>query len=393
MAINDDVDREYGPIDTVPVLRADGGMVPNTNRVPETDVFEEPTVANELPKFEGVFNIHNDTANKINDLSSIRGALARNCAVCAEDAVAIDTIAPGFLSAENPVGLFTEEPSKAQYEQTMQSVDAELDAQYQSLKNSVIEVSTRLYTFASECSKQYTGRYINLMSDINRSIARLLFACERDEVGEIAYIFGNKQKWSQLQSVPLSTLSGEYAIVASDTPPKTGFEGSFIEPFLQRFAEQFKTNTGLLRTLEHLYIGEENVLFINNVRSSFDENAVTLYRETAGDTIQASPPSLTLGMLFHLLRSNRLVTFINALQALHQNRIHLLVDLPEQIKQVDANPDDSTQGKINAVVALSSIGSHVHFDSMNILSTLSALFKLMTALRDCICAMSKTQEA
>lgn len=387
MGLNDNVNREFGPIDNMPTIIADGKQTPEGHTVNESDVFTEPTVAGQIPEFNSAFLISSDTVNKIGDLNSVKSTLQRNCAVCTEDAQHIDTLIPGFLNDERPVEMFSVDPSQNQYEQTMNSIDGELDASYQSLKTSTGELAVKLYAFASECSWQYNNRYVGLMSNVNRAVAKLLVTTDREDVGQVPYVFGNKQRWSALMDISLNTLSEDYCVAVGDTPPTTGFEGTFLEPFLKEFGTNFKNNH-FVRTLEELANDPDvNVLHSNGVRYQLTEN--DLQREGPSYTPEETP-SLTLGTLFRLLSSNRLVQYIAALQSVHQNRIHLLTSIPDQIKEVDES-DAKEQDKISRVIELSSICSQVHFDSVAILTTLSNLHKIMTSLKCMVVSMAETQ--
>lgn len=385
MGINDEADKLFGPVDSVPVLTANGEPTPPGHTVKESDVFSEPTVAGELPKFDGVFEISNTAANKLHDLSNVQQNLQRTCAVCVEDALAIDTILPGFISDERPIGLFSEEPTKTQYDETVEAVDGAMDSQYQSLRTSVAEISKKLYTFGSECSKQYGNRYVTLLSETNRAIANLLFTCDKDEVKQITYVFEDRTRWSELMEVNIDALSNRVVIAASDPQPRHGFEGTFLDEFINAIAK-LAENRSFSRNLERLMIKGDMVYFTNGTAFTFSETDITLL----ADTSMESYPTLTLGNLFKLLRTNDLAKYLDAIQAVLVNQLHLLVSVDEQLAGIESQETD-LQAKINATVAINSIVSNVHFHTMGILSTLSQSYKLMCALRDMVVSLTETQ--
>lgn len=117
---------------TILLVNKTGTPVPSDNdinAVATSRFFGAPVIPNELPNLNAAFLITSQISTAASDISSIRSSVASNCSVCREDAEVIDSLIPGFISDDRPLGYFTDKKTKTQFTETLASMDAEIESQ------------------------------------------------------------------------------------------------------------------------------------------------------------------------------------------------------------------------------------------------------------------------
>lgn len=111
---------------TVLVTRVGSVLDRLTPKEPPTaeQIFGDNIVLNELPNLNAKFVILKDEANRVSDINSFKNSITSKCAMCQEDARALDTITDGqFISPEKPIGYFTKDNSQTQYMETLKALN------------------------------------------------------------------------------------------------------------------------------------------------------------------------------------------------------------------------------------------------------------------------------
>lgn len=376
MGLNDDVNNEYAALDGDSVIKAVDKPAPDFRPVPESDVFDEPTVAGEVPKFTAIFELEDKRRNDVSDIVEVRSTIARNCGVCTEDANVVNNLVEGFISDERPIALFSEEPTKIQYEETMQSLDAELTRQVEAMTLSLVDISHSYATHCKKLASVYTGKYPLLLARLNSSIAKMLFALEKDEVKQISYTFNNRVRWSQLMEYPLANYfqdamdSSAYRVVEE-------FAGSFLDKSSVKFTEILK-NRSVLKTLELLASNQGHYLFISGQLYAVDEAGTGLVHFT-GEGVVGNSNQFTMGNLFRLLESDGLYKYIRLLESVFAGNIQQLAVVEGLTQEINAS-NTSVNEKIEALVALSTTVSEIRHNAAGIMNIQSGVYRLLEAM-------------
>lgn len=377
MGLNDDVDNQFGAIDDSSFIKAVDKNPTDFVPVKETDVFDEPTVAGELPKFSGLFELEEKRRNDATDLVEVRSSMNRACGVCMEDITVINNLVPGFVSDDRPLEMFTEEPTRTGYEETMQSVDAELSKQCQTMSSSVVELANGYLNLSKELGDIYAVKYPLLLSQLNTSIAKLLFTLKKDDINQISYIFSNRVRWHQLMDYPLGG-------VINDVMPTEGyavveeFKGSFLDKSSNLLVECLK-NISFKRNLAILNRSVVNKIVIAGEVYQIDDENFMLSKYT-GERCDESASDLTLGALFRLLESNTIHTYLKRLANTYRCEIDVLKTIEAQVQEINTAETASITEKIDPLVALSSMVSEVRHNAVGIMNIQSGIYGLLTAL-------------
>lgn len=169
MSLNDDVDEGLEPFIEPNDINGDQAIAPSINLITKTDtpkpsdnninaiptsrLFGPGLVKNELPNLDAEFTIITDTTNKIADITGIKNTIESSCGVCQEDASAIDSVVPGFISDDRPLGYFTEDKTKTQYTQTLNSLNVQIEANIEKLKFHTLDTTEKLVNSYRELAK------------------------------------------------------------------------------------------------------------------------------------------------------------------------------------------------------------------------------------------------
>lgn len=122
--LNFDVDEGLED-DTILVANTDDNFT--QPEVTNQDLFGVDVIDNEVPKFTAEFVINADRANKIADLEEVRTAIEAINGISKEDAELVDSLSPGFLNEDRPLGYFTDKKSGTQLKESMNTIDGALD--------------------------------------------------------------------------------------------------------------------------------------------------------------------------------------------------------------------------------------------------------------------------
>lgn len=108
-------------------------------------IFGEGLVSNEVPNLAAIFVDENNSVCSIAaELLDISSSLKKSNGICKEDALVIDSVSKGFINDKKPLGFFTEDKSKTQYQTTLQTLDKEVDLNIAKIIDGINSFSDRV---------------------------------------------------------------------------------------------------------------------------------------------------------------------------------------------------------------------------------------------------------
>lgn len=192
MSLNDDVDEGLDDVVDAPDTNPDSPTPPpvilankteppepednDINHVPLTQLFGSPIVPGELPNLDAEFIITTEIANKASDIANVQSVINSQCSMCQEDALAVDSVVPGFISDKRPLGFFTENKTKTQLTQTMASLESAIDLQLIELKDACLKITEKLVP-------AYRDIHLRASEYIQKNLVRYQFALSEIVVG------------------------------------------------------------------------------------------------------------------------------------------------------------------------------------------------------------------
>lgn len=215
MSLNDDVDDglvedtdEVNP--TQPVLPAVTikPAEPGEKSTPITndDLFGVGAVEGELPNINAEFVELSTQADKVSDLATIKTDIGSSCTVCKEDAELIDTLVPGFISPDHPLGMYTEKKTRTQAVETGRTLTAIIDKEF-------IELQTRLDSLIDKSAEKFTTLTRNFEEGIVEKSASskaviegLVDSFGEGGVGGKFYLFNDKSNINDILDEKLTGL-------------------------------------------------------------------------------------------------------------------------------------------------------------------------------------------
>lgn len=186
MGLNDDVDDGLPPEETadfdpnlpVPdpiVIQVDDSLEDKNTEVTEEDLFGTGVIKNEVPNLNAQFVLTVEQCNKTMDLIDVRNTIARSNGICREDAELIDSNVPGFIGNKRPLGFFTEDKSRTQFSESLNSLDKTIDSNLgiitQQAKDSATATSTKMLPLIKELPNKVLEVTAELQNEISKLIA------------------------------------------------------------------------------------------------------------------------------------------------------------------------------------------------------------------------------
>lgn len=202
MGLNDDVDEglesgtEFPDINPEQPYPEQTTFITDITNVGKQDsptdeqLFGENVVANELPNINAQFVLTTESYYKLEDLISVRSDIVKSRGVCMEDANILSNQIPGFINEERPIGFFTEDKTRTQYSETLNTIDKAIDAQTAEIVIKALDTAEKSCKALSTGFKDIEAKIISKLSTIQDDIAKLsLFLAKHPEESYHAHSF------------------------------------------------------------------------------------------------------------------------------------------------------------------------------------------------------------
>lgn len=373
MSLNQENDDEYGPLNDEPKTIIASNTPEDNSKVPDSAIFSSVSVKGELPTFDAVFELQGVKANNLRDLVEVHDTLKANGTVSIENIETIEALSPGFVNEENPLGFYSQEPTKTRYKETMLSMSATLDRQYGELRNLLVENASAFWKVASENRERLQPQFVDGLIGINRAIAKALHSHDRDEPEKIPYIFNNRKRLGDFLRAPSGLIFGDCVSVPGDKP-QTGFEGTLAEKYIEQYCAVFRGRRDLTTTMESvLSVVDCNWLSLNGQLYTFYEGTLnTLFNQ------DLHYGGFTIGNLVGSIGSDRMRNYLKMLDEVYLTLLNGFQEVPTKVEAIEKNEQFTTAQKLDEICKIS---AQMHENQMLICALLdlfSGIFCLLT---------------
>lgn len=277
--LNDDVDEGLEPYLQAPNHNPEAADAPQITLVNKTDpatpgddcpnnvkvssIFGGPVIAGEIPNLDANFVLVEDAKNRINDIVDVRLQLADSNGMCCEDAQVVDSVAPGFINENRPLGYFTQHKTSVQYKAALQTLDNKIEIEIENLKQSAIDSLEKQIAVFEGVSGVLASK-MNLLLARNQQVQISLaqaFTCSRELAKEfVESPFTFSRSCDEIKDIPeLSGVEAYFynpnfvanfnALLCCDAPAYFSFCGCineyvegepFIKPAQDKYGSSFE---------------------------------------------------------------------------------------------------------------------------------------------------------
>lgn len=203
MGLNDDVD------DGLPDLQEGEPNLNPNQPTPEKSLFVpqlekrdpkdfvEPTneelfgvgvVKNQVPNINAEFTLLKDNYNKASDLLNVKDALTTSNGISREDAEVIDSITPGFINEKKPLGFFTEDKSRTQLNESVNTINKTVDFQYTTIYENLKTQIDKYHAILSPVIINMETKLIDSAIDLQKDIASIAESVNVEDTGKFELV-------------------------------------------------------------------------------------------------------------------------------------------------------------------------------------------------------------
>lgn len=388
MGLNDEVDQDYKPL---PDIEGDNKVettfvplnqgISSDNNVTANDMFKGPVVPNEVPNFNSVFLLEEERSNKVSDLLTLKLDIQRSNAVSVEDARSLDAITPGFINETNPEGFFTQEPSKTQLTETLNSIDAALDRQYQESKSVAQEFACNYVDQFNKFFEEIEMFYFQNLTNLHKAIAQLLYVNKANELEEIKFRFTRSVNWYDFLNYDIERVIDGECVRVSNTATKQ--DGELLTKFKDNIREVL--NKTQVRSNMVRIFKQQPTILINQQAYVFDESGLT----PTQDKDESDYTSVTVGSLINILASPYFQERTHQLLSILMHYKDSIADSKQQIEEIDSNTEQNIKIKLKGIASIMGANQVNYQITTGVLSHLHMCFATVTVLANIVNTMKE----
>lgn len=349
--------------------------------VDDKTIFGQDIVPNEIPNLAAIFIDNEQKVYSVaSELLDISSSLKKSNGICKEDAIVIDSISKGFINEKKPLGFFTEDKSKTQFQTTLQSLDKEVDL-------NLAKIIENLNSFSDRVGELTLTRINELKAETNERVALL-----QKEIHGLLTLVSYPSSQTKLPdgfnvNSFLEIRIGEHESRNSDN----------LEEGIEKLPDDIKLKIVNLRKgllwpnkflsrLAHLYASEKNGL--SETLFCFGDSLNTVMID--GSEISDLPANHKLARehirLFNndtiylhstLITSVRFKRSLEVLTGLAINLTNKILDTKRIVKEISLSTETNLNDKLNS---LDNISKNVVRDSLMLTSILTFFEELLEFL-------------
>lgn len=126
------------------------------------EIFKGPVVPNELPTLDAEFVVFEDLQDHAADVQSIKFRLEQSKAIDKREAMAIESIVPGFAGRRTPLAGFTQLPTSTQLREARESIDERYGMCLNDLANGAKKLAAQVLKEVTDFYKGLDGSLLEI---------------------------------------------------------------------------------------------------------------------------------------------------------------------------------------------------------------------------------------
>ena len=399
--LNDDVDEgldtspepsEINPEQPIPqeiLFKMDISSGVEEEKPTPEDLFGVGLVKNEVPNLNAEFHLVEESINKLMDLETVYADIRSSNGVSKEDAEVVDALMPGFISDKKPIGFFTEDKSRTQLSETLNTINQAIDAQTADIVIKASDIAERSSKALSTCFTDIEARIISKLSSLHDQLAKIpLFLAKYPDENYHA------QSFLRL----LNRSIGSYEM-EGDTSDKTKMDKypDFVEAFKQacKFTEVPRNRENVDLLLLHSTSSEEEkdlLHYVNFGRISKITENNDIADMSKEENLAVIIPSFTY---YHLLLSGTASgakDYLMGLVNCAMKRVTYIGERKLLISSTDRTDTNNYQQKLSEIFSLHSLNSIDMINAVTLLSFVQDYCDYIEGIAKALASMLPEQE-
>lgn len=420
MGLNDEVDQEFGTTEEKkePINLYTTDKVA-TNEVDENILFNNGSQPRRLPELNATFVIQKSKEDRLVEFVDKAIEIESSGGISRNDVMAIESIyedltgdEPEYLQEDrskkyqeennkplvedqvstedtntlpkrepilgNPK-LYTEDKSKTEYKQAIQTLHTTYEKQYNDVKTSSLKLIDLLVVKGKEELQEQQKEYIDKVNIINKKIIEFLENFESNDLEKVRCTFKNNVRWSDLLDVNVNDQFDEFSNErVRDNKILDMFHDTKAETFITEIRKFFNN-----RNNKNIF---EFINRITNPDLLYDE----LYKRILNKDNDIARYKCDFNILdiFRFIGSSGLNTFINESLKLYQEYIFSLKEIKENINKIEPNNNNHKENLDNLLIHTGKIHDTKN-NMMQIMLDISTIFILYEIVIKFLCDLMK----
>lgn len=360
------------------------------NEVPSEKLFDGPIVEGELPKLNAEFEMQADKAKTLSDVLKIQSDVTERGTISTEDIAQVDAIIPGFIDEENPIGQYTEVPSKTNLTEGLNNIDTMLEKQYDDLRVSIAQLCERYIQLNSANVSNINKKFYSAITDFNKAHAELLFNAECEDVSQVGFILNSGMRFSKFLELPVYSDSSNTLSVASEINSQQSLDKTFVEPYVKRI-EAIDRETGVVILLSFYFRTASKALVLNRLAYKVEDQLVPSDFKTIEDNEENRYNTLSYSNMIHILTNASGIKLVKALYNTYCQNLNIITNAAKESAQEQSSNDHITSKLLN----LSKISADVNqaaLVNLRISRALSGIFDVYVVFSDMLKSLAEKQK-
>lgn len=189
MAINDDIDDDLPPENPEAVTATLVAAPPGGEQAKptETDIFGPAAIEGQIPNVQVELVSTVDVLNKATDLEDIKQGIVTDNGVSKEDAIAIESMAPGLITPRVPLSMYSLTRSQSNMKRAIEQIDTGIAGCLASASTSASQLSDTISVAAATHIKLFEERFVGIFTENTEALTSIMTELSTFSLLELNY--------------------------------------------------------------------------------------------------------------------------------------------------------------------------------------------------------------
>lgn len=339
------------------------GFVEPTNE----ELFGTGVVKNEVPNINAEFTLLKDNYNRASDLLNVKDSIVVSNGISREDAEVIDSITPGFINDRKPLGFFTEDKSRTQLNESVNTINKTIDFQYATIYENLQKQIDKYHTLLSPVIINMETRLIDSAIDLQKEISSIAENINAEDAGKFELVkrfLGRDITECNLADDELADTSIKTILTRMDTFTRTNRNRSMLKSIMT-YSQSIISDV-LFNTANYNH---------NSYAKVIDEPP---YLELIKIDFEVIDKGVVGNHLLALCLSNKAIEYIRTLIGASRNMLNSIVTRKSDIDNMNVSRQ-MLKAKLDYMVA---VGGNITNDYLNIIYILTFIVDYLDFVKD-----------